>query len=103
MLFRFLALLAIAPLAFPQADTGELRISIADPSGLAVEGRAEVASKGNQYVRDFDSDPGGHIVAKRLPFGRYTVRVTHSGFAPASKLVEIRSAVPLELKITLGL
>ena len=88
---------------FGQANTGELRVAIQDPSGLPVQGRAELISQANEYVREFDSDAEGRVVAKRLPFGLYTVEVNRSGFNPASQLIEIRSAIPMELTIRLGL
>ncbi len=103
MFVRLAVLYALATLAFGQADTGELRITITDPSGLPLKGQARLVSEANQYVREFSSDAEGRITAKRLPFGRYTVKVSHAGFAPASHLVDIRSAIPLELRIALGL
>ena len=41
--------------------------------------------------------------AKRLPFGIYHVQVHKAGFAPLDELVNIRSAVPIDRKVTLGL
>ena len=104
MLFRGPALLILAAAAaFGQAQTGELRIAVKDPSGLPLQARAEVISQANQYVREFDTNAGGQAVVKRLPFGRYTVTVTSSGFTPATQLVEIRSAIPMDLGIVLGI
>ena len=40
---------------------------------------------------------------ERLPFGLYTVTVSHAGFSSPSQLVEIRSAFPKELKVTLSI
>ncbi|HUE23434.1 MAG TPA: TonB-dependent receptor [Bryobacteraceae bacterium] len=88
---------------FGQADRGELRINVKDPSGLALKGRVEVVSQANQYVREFDTDADGHVTAKRLPFGLYTVRASRQDFAPASQLVDLRSAIPIELTLVLGI
>jgi hypothetical protein len=41
-------------------------------------------------------------VVKRLPFGMYRIRVEHAGFAALLELVEIRSAVPKDYRVTLG-
>ncbi|MGA8026048.1 MAG: TonB-dependent receptor, partial [Bryobacteraceae bacterium] len=103
MILKLAALLALATIALSQADTGELRITVRDPSGLPLQARAEVASEANQYTREFDTNAEGQVIAKRLPFGFYTVRATSAGFAPASKLVEVRSAIPLGVTIALGL
>ena len=66
-------------------------------------GRVEIVSQANQYVRAFEADAQGHVVAKRLPFGLYTVKVSREGFTPASQLVDIHSAIPTELTIGLGI
>src|SRR5579875_316753 len=92
----------LAFMAFGQDTTGELRLSATDATGAAVTARAEIASKANQYDQTFSADPEGHVVAKRLPFGFYTVTVTHEGFAPATQQINIQSALPQELKIVLG-
>jgi hypothetical protein len=104
MVFRGTSLLLLGAIAvFGQADRGELRINVKDPSGLALKGRVEVVSQANQYVREFDTDADGHVTAKRLPFGLYTVRASRQDFAPASQLVDLRSAIPIELTLVLGI
>ncbi|MGA2601281.1 MAG: TonB-dependent receptor [Bryobacteraceae bacterium] len=104
MVFRVLALLSLTAIGvFGQADTGELRIAAQDPSGLPLQVRVELVSQANQYRREFDSDREGRVISKRLPFGRYTVNVTSAGFTPSSRLIDIRSSLPLELTIVLGI
>ncbi|MGC9951109.1 MAG: TonB-dependent receptor [Bryobacteraceae bacterium] len=104
MVFRaaFLPVLA-AIVVFAQAAIGELRITVKDPSGLPLQCRAEVVSQANQYVRSFDTNAEGQVVARRLPFGLYTIKVSRSGFAPASQLIDIRSAIPMDLTVVLGI
>ncbi len=87
---------------FGQPDTGELRLTVKDSSGLPVESQAEISSEANQYRRVFDSDGDGRIVAKRLPYGLYLVKVTHAGLSPASQLVDIHSAIPKLLDVVLA-
>jgi hypothetical protein len=103
--FRFLiCLFAVAvAVAFGQTNTGELRLLVVDPTGSAIEASVGLISEGNQYNRTFNSDATGHVTAKRLPFGLYTVTATHAGFAPAKELVSIQSAFPKDLKIALVL
>jgi len=60
-------------------------------------------SEVNQYRRSFACDEQGRVIARRLPFGFYHVEVQQEGFAPFSELVEVRSALPKELKIVLAL
>jgi outer membrane cobalamin receptor len=96
-------LLLCASLAFAQSQTGELRLTITDPTGLPLPSSVELTSESNQYHRSFNTDPEGKLAAKRLPFGLYTVRIAHEGFSPHSEIVEIRSAIPLERAVSLAL
>ncbi len=89
-------------LLFGQTETGELRLTIADAAGLPVPASVELTSEVNQYHRSFNADAEGHITAKRLPFGLYRAHVGRQGFTPYSDLVEIRSAIPKDLKIVLA-
>src|SRR5258706_14053161 len=86
-----------------QQDRGELRIEVRDPQGAALVAQGELVSVGNQFRLNFQIEEDGRYVAKSLAFGVYRVSVTHGGFVPASQLVEIRSMVPQQLSLTLGL
>ncbi len=103
MIFRVAPLLAFSVLLLGQANTGELRIGVKDPAGLPLQAQAQVASESNQYVREFNADAAGQITVKRLPFGLYTVKLTHSGFKPAAQVVNIDSVIPKQLDAVLGL
>ena len=85
-----------------QIDSGELRITVADVTGLPVIAAVELASDVNQYHHTFEADLDGRVVAKRLPFGIYQVTASRSGFAPASATAEIRSSIPKELALALA-
>ena len=85
---------------FAQTNTGELRLTVVDSSGLPVQGAVEIVSEANQVRERLETDPQGSLVARRLPFGSYRVAVTHDGFAPFSGTVEIRSALPTALQAT---
>jgi hypothetical protein len=85
-----------------QSDTGELHLTVTDPAGLPMRGSVELVSEANQYRRSFETDPEGHGIAKRLAFGVYRVQVSREGFVPFSSLVEIRSAIPKELRVALN-
>ncbi len=96
-----IALLTFSTL-LAQSETGELRLTVTDQAGLPVLTSAELASNANQYRQTLRTDPGGRLIAKRLPFGVYRLRIVQPGFAPWSELLEIRSAVPMERNITLA-
>ncbi len=99
---KFAMVLSIfATFAFAQSEYGELRITITDQAGLPVAGSVELTSEANQYRQTLPAGRDGRVIAKRLPFGIYRVRLTRDGFAAHSEMVEIRSAVPTERSMTL--
>jgi hypothetical protein len=102
-----LALLLVIPFAttdaFAQANNGELRLNVVDPSGLGVKARVQITSEANQYRNLLATDNQGHAVAQRLPFGKYELVVSRPGFAELSQSVEIHSSLPAELTIQLKL
>jgi hypothetical protein len=90
--------------AFPllaQSNTGELRLTVTDPSGLRLKSTVELVSEANQYRYTFTTDDQGNLDAKRLPYGIYQVQIQAPAFAQLSQSVEIRSALPSDLTIRL--
>ncbi len=87
---------------FGQSDIGELRLKVSDQAGLPIPGSVELVSQANQVRQKLETASDGTLAIKRLPFGVYRIRVERSGFAPRSELVEIRSSLPKELHVTLG-
>jgi hypothetical protein len=102
-----LLILAVLLWALPllaQSNTGELRLTVTDPTGLGLKNApVELVSEGNEYRERFVTDDAGKLDAKRLPYGIYVVRVQIEGFAPLSEPVEIRSALPLDRTLQLAL
>ncbi len=82
---------------------GELRLTLTDTSGLPVQGTAQIVSKANEYSQTLNTNPEGRITAKRLPFGLYAIKAVRQGFSPASEIVAIRSSIPKEVTVKLGL
>jgi hypothetical protein len=83
--------------SFPMlAQSGELRLTVTDPSGLGLKSTVELVSEANQYRYTFTTDDQGNLDAKRLPYGIYQVQVQALAFATLSESVDIRSALPLE-------
>ena len=89
--------------AFGQSNTGELRLRVTDPDGLGIVSAVELVSESNQFRHTFTTDESGNLVVKLVPFGLYELQVQREGFATFSKSVEIRSAVPADYRITLGI
>jgi hypothetical protein len=86
-----------------QHEFGELRLEVQDPQGAPVAAAAELISEANQVRRNFAADSDGRATAQDLPFGLYQLSITHAGLAPKVQAIEIRSEVPLYVKVTLGL
>jgi outer membrane receptor for Fe3+-dicitrate len=86
---------------FGQRNSGELRLKVVDPSGLAVKTTVQITSEANQYRNTLTTDDQGNLDAKRLFYGIYQVQIEAPGFAPVSESVEIRSALPLDHTIRL--
>jgi hypothetical protein len=84
-----------------QSTTGELRLTVTDPAGLAVKSTVELVSQGTEYSQTFTTNNQGKLDAKRLPYGIYQVQIVAQGFAAVSQPVEIRSALPLDRTIQL--
>ena len=96
-----IALLLWAIPTFSQSNTGELRLTVTDPAGLAVKTLVELRSEANQYRYTFSTDEKGYVDFERLPYGIYRVRIEAPGFAKIFEPVEIRSALPLDRTIQL--
>ena len=86
-----------------QRELGELHLEVQDQQGAPVSAAAELISEANQVRRSFSADADGRAIAHDLPFGLYRLSITHVGFAPNVQTFEIRSEVPLYVKVTLGL
>src|SRR5580658_11022970 len=88
---------------FSQSTTGELRLTVTDPTGSALKSTVELVSEGNEYRNIFTTDAQGNLDAKRLPYGIYQVQIRANGFAEDSESVEIRSALPEQRTVHLRL
>lgn len=101
-LFQFCVLLIAWPL-LGQSNAGELRLKVLDPGGLGVKTTVVLVSEANDYRNSFGTDDSGMLIAKRLPFGLYRVRIQEPGFDEISAGVELRSAIPVEFTVHLML
>ncbi len=86
-----------------QSDTGELRLKIIDPNGLALPCTVSLESEANQVRKTLSTDAAGLLDAKLLPFGIYRMTVQHSGFQPSVQTISIHSALPLTYELRLSI
>ena len=82
---------------------GELRLTVTDDSGLPIASRVEVVSESNQIDYTLQTDRYGALVATRLPFGRYQLRVSSPGFALHTATVDVQSILPTQYAVRLTL
>jgi len=101
LLFTLLFVCVICATA--QQGRGELQVEVRDPQGATLSASGELVSEGNQFHLNFQVGEDGRYAAQDLAFGLYRITLNHSGFSPATQLIEIRSMVPRRLSITLGL
>ncbi len=86
---------------FGQSNTGELRLKVTDPAGLAVKTTIHIVSEANQYRNILATSEQGALDVQRLPFGIYQLEINQPGFAAATETVEIRSSFPTDFTMRL--
>lgn len=89
------------PFVFAQNNTGELRLTVKDNSGAAVSATAALVSEATKTQQKVELSDSGRYTFKNLPFGRYSLSISKAGFSTSSELIEITSAVPRYLPISL--
>ena len=88
--------------ALAQGNSGTLNGAVTDATGASIPGATVVIlDPVTGYTRSFVSDLGGHFHFYNLPFNPYRLTVTEAGFEPVSVVVQVRSAVPMSLPVTL--
>jgi hypothetical protein len=101
---RFAAILLLCALPlFCQSNSGELRLKVTDPAGLAVKTTVQIASKANGYRNNLATTDEGRLDVQRLPYGIYQLEIKQPGFAQISESVDIHSSIPAEYTVQLEL
>lgn len=78
--------------------------TVVDPSGAVVPGATvEIHNPVSQFDRTVTTDNNGAFTIENIPFNPYHMTVTHAGFASYTQDVDLRSPVPVNLKINLQL
>jgi hypothetical protein len=87
---------------FGQTNSGGLRLKVVDPAGLGLQTSVELVSEANHFRQSYVTDEAGTLAPRNLPFGIYRVDVKRPGFALYQSVVEIRSAISVELRVQLS-
>jgi len=94
--------LAITLRAGAQSNSAAIGGTVLDPSGAVVaNATVEIHNPVSHFDRSTTTDSSGKFSIPNVPFNPYHLSVTGAGFAPYAQDVEIRSAVPLDIKINL--
>ena len=82
--------------------SGSITGTVADPTGAVVPGATVVIHNPvSQFSRTATTDSAGNFSFVNVPQNPYHMTVNLSGFAPYAQDVDVRSSVPMNLKVTL--
>ena len=75
---------------------------VADSSGAVVPGATvQIQNPVSQFTRTTTTDSAGRFTFPTVPVNPYHLTVNLTGFAPYAQDIDVRSALPLNLKVTL--
>jgi Carboxypeptidase regulatory-like domain/TonB-dependent Receptor Plug Domain len=90
------------PDAVAQSNSASISGTVVDSSGAVVPNvLVEIHNPVSHLYRSAMTDSSGKFSVPNVPFNPYHLSVTGAGFAPYAQDVEVRSVVPLEVKISL--
>ncbi len=96
-----------SPLCFAQStggNSGTVRGSILDPSGAAIPGATiEIQNPISGYDKSVRSNAQGSFELDNIPFNNYHLSASAPGFQGSEQDVNVRSAIPLDVKISVKL
>ncbi|MBV9300509.1 MAG: TonB-dependent receptor [Acidobacteriaceae bacterium] len=87
-----------------QSNSGTVKGTVLDPSGAAIKGATvEVQNPVSRYIRASQTDDQGKFQFTNVPYNNYHLTATSSGFQTGVQEVDVRSSVPVDVKIALQL
>jgi outer membrane receptor for ferrienterochelin and colicin len=90
-------------LAGAQTRTGTIQGTIKDPNGALVSSANIIIKQPvTGYQQSVQTDTQGAFKLVNVPFNNYTVRVEASGFQATEQHVDLESAIPLNVDLTLA-
>ncbi|HWY48732.1 MAG TPA: TonB-dependent receptor, partial [Bryobacteraceae bacterium] len=85
-------------------SSGTIRGTVLDPSGAVIAGATvTVQNPVSHYSQSTKSDSQGNFDFPNVPYNPYHLAATASGFQAASQDVDVRSAIPTDVKLNLKL
>src|ERR1700722_12815787 len=86
-----------------QTPQGEIRLQVKDPSGVPMQASGRLENLAGGVARDFQTDSQGMVVLGNLPFGRYRLQISKSGFTPQEIAIDIQAATPVARAISMAI
>lgn len=78
-----------------QSPKGEIRIQVQDPSGAPMRASGKLESVRPGVERMFQTNMQGRNSLRDLPYGRYRLEISRTGFVTQSVLINVESATPV--------
>ena len=101
-IFLTAALMVVSPAA-GQTRIGTVQGTIKDPDGALVSGATVTITQPNTgYTQTAQTDEQGVYKLVNIPFSDYNVRTEAAGFQATEQHIDVESAVPLNLDISLA-
>jgi hypothetical protein len=98
----FLLALGLHAYAQSGSNSGSINGTVLDPSGAVVpNATVEIQNPVSHFDRSTVTDKSGNFALPNIPFNPYHLTVNATGFAPNAQDVEVRSIVPLGVKVNL--
>jgi len=101
--FSSLLLLGAAAALRAQQPTGEIRLEVKDPSGAAVAASGTLRNLAGGPERAFQTDTQGMYTLSGLPYGRYRLEISKTGFALLIVSIDVHSSTPISRTVTMAL
>src|SRR6266446_2590349 len=99
VLFLVVLIVLAASIASAQSITG----TVVDSTGAVIpNAKVEIRNPVSGLIRATTSDNAGSFTISNLPLNPYHLTVTATGFAPFATDVEVRSSVPVVVKVPLA-
>ena len=87
-----------------RTGSGEVRGTVVDPSGAALPGATvEITNPVSGYSRTAATDSQGRFTIANVPLNNYHVTASAHGFKRTAQDVNVRSGVPVDIKVALQL
>ncbi len=89
-------------ISYGQSSSGTIRGTVLDPSGAAIGGASiEIQNPVSHYQQSVKANAQGAFQLANIPYNNYHLTTTAMGFQSSQQDVDVRSAVPMDVKVAL--